>query len=99
MQTPIRKKGDGITIEVRLTPRASAEKITGVAGGRLQVRVASPPVEGKANKALISLLAKCLKVPKSGISIPKGQSSRDKVVAVSGISESEARSRLGEFLA
>jgi len=73
-------------IRVRLQPKASRNEITGYkedpATGEkvLQVRVTAPPVDGKANKALIQLLAKEFKVPKSRIKILQGETSRDKLV-------------------
>ena len=72
-------------IRVRLQPKASRNEITGWkqdADGDpvLQVRVTAPPVDGKANTALIKLLAKEFKVPKSKVEIVRGETSRDKLV-------------------
>ena len=73
-------------IRVRLQPKASSNEITGWKEDPatdeqvLQVRVTAPPVDGKANKALIQLLAKEFKVPKSKIRIIQGETSRDKLV-------------------
>ena len=77
-------------IRVRLQPRASRNEITGyredpATGDQvLQVRVTAAPVDGKANKALIALLAKEFGTPKSKILIVQGESSRDKVVELPG---------------
>jgi len=79
---------------VRLQPRASKNEITGWkdesdSGDRvLHVRVMAPPVDGKANKALTALLAEEFKVPKSKIRIVRGESSRDKLVEIPGLSGS-----------
>lgn len=73
-------------IRVRLQPRASRNEITGnrpdpdTGEPVLQVRVTAPPVDGKANKALVVLLAREFKVPKSKIRIIQGETSRDKLV-------------------
>ena len=73
-------------IRVRLQPRASKNEISGWredpgTGDRvLRVRVTTPPVDGKANSALIKLLAKEFRVPKSAIRIVQGETSREKLV-------------------
>jgi uncharacterized protein (TIGR00251 family) len=73
------------TLDVRVTPKASAERITveqidGTA--RLRIHVTAAPEDGKANKAVLKLLAKALGVPKSALEIIRGETSRDKVVRV-----------------
>ena len=82
-------------LRVRLTPRAASSQIDGWDGDLLRVRVAAPPVEGKANRALLRLLARALDVPPSRLRLVKGQTSREKVIAVEGLSEEEVRPRLG----
>ena len=67
-------------MKVRLQPRASANEIVGERNGALVVRVTAPPVDGKANEALIKLIAKRLGVAKSKVKIVQGESSRDKVI-------------------
>jgi hypothetical protein len=63
-------------------PGARKTEISGVAGGELRVRVAAPPVEGKANKELVSFLAKRLGVSRSFLTIERGETARVKVVLV-----------------
>ena len=80
---------DGARLTVRLTPRAKRDALGGLvdAGdGRmaLSVRLAAPPVEGAANRALIAFLADRLGVPKSAISIDSGEKSRLKIVRIAG---------------
>lgn len=82
-------------IRVRLTPRAARDQIAGWKDGVLRVRVTAPPVEGQANVALERLLADALGVPKSGVRVVVGERSRDKTVAVDGLSEAEMASKLG----
>jgi uncharacterized protein (TIGR00251 family) len=79
---------------VRVTPRASQDKIAGWEGDVLRVRVTAPPVEGRANEALLRLLARALDVPKSRLRLVGGQRQRNKVVAVEGLSAEEVRVRL-----
>jgi uncharacterized protein (TIGR00251 family) len=79
---------------VRLTPRASQDKIIGWEGDVLRVRVTAPPVEGRANEALLRLLARALDVPTSRLRLVRGQTQRNKVVAVEGLTADEVRERL-----
>ncbi len=80
-------------LAVKVTPNASRNEIIGFTGGVLQVRIAASPVKGKANKELTDFLSKALGVRKSSISIIKGQTSRNKVIAIEGISRDEIISR------
>ena len=83
-----------VRISVRLTPRASRDEIAGWQNDVLRVRVTAPPVEGKANDALARLLAKVLDVPKSRVGVVTGAASRDKTVAIDGLTLDEVRARL-----
>ena len=85
---------DASTLRVRLTPRAARNQIDGWDGDLLRVRVTAPPVEGKANHALIRLLADALDISPSRLRLIKGQTSREKVIAVDGLSGDEVRARL-----
>lgn len=85
---------DAFMLQVRLTPRAAQDKIAGWEGDVLRVRVTAPPVEGRANEALLRLLASALDVPASRLRLARGQTQRNKVVAVEGLSEEEVRARL-----
>ena len=88
-------------ITVRLSPRASRDEIGGFApaadgrGEVLRVRVTAPPVDGRANAALTRLLAKRLRVARGDVTVVVGQSSRQKAVAVAGLTLAEVRARLG----
>jgi uncharacterized protein (TIGR00251 family) len=82
-------------IPVRLGPRSSRELVGEVREGRLVVKVSAPPVDGQANAALCVLLAKRLGVPKSRVSVRRGERSRDKLIAVEGLEQSVANLTLG----
>ncbi len=82
-------------LAVRLQPRAKRNEIDGERAGALLVRVAAPPVEGRANEALRKLLAKRLRVPRGAVTVVSGESGRDKVIEVEGLDEAELRRRLG----
>ena len=81
-------------LSVRVTPRASRDQIAGWEGDLLRVRVTAPPVEGRANDAVLRLLARALDVPQSRLTLVRGQTQRNKVVAVEGLTEEEVRARL-----
>ena len=90
------KKSGGVTIECRVTPRASRNAIKGVREGVLEVSLGSPPVEGRANKALVEFLSKRLGVRKSAVSIIGGERSRNKVVLIEGLTEGEVEKMLSD---
>ena len=67
---------------MRVSPRAKHNAVTGVANGRLLVRTTAAPADGKANKAVIKLLADYLDIPRSRIELRRGAVTRDKVFVV-----------------
>ena len=86
---------DGASFAIKVHPRARKNAITGELGGALELSLTAPPVEGRANEACIEFLANLLKVPRSSITIASGQSSRRKVIRVSGVSADDVQTRLG----
>lgn len=86
----------GITISVRVIPRAGRSAVAGTRDGALLVRLNAPPVEGAANAELIEVLSKVLGVPKRAVTITSGERSRRKTVRVVGISVEEAGPKLVE---
>jgi uncharacterized protein len=85
----------GTTFAVKVHPRAKKNAITGEVGDALKVALTAPPVDGKANDACVEFFAKLLKVPRSSVTIAAGETSRNKVIRVAGLSEPEIRQRLG----
>ncbi len=81
-------------ISVRLTPRAGRSAIDGWDGDVLRARVAAPPVDGKANDALLRLLAKALGVAPSRVTLVSGAQSRVKIVEVDGMTADVVRRAL-----
>ncbi|MCJ2032785.1 DUF167 domain-containing protein [Methylobacterium sp. J-068] len=86
---PYRVTPEGVRLAVRLTPRANRDGLDGLVAdpeGRvaLQVRIAAPPVDGAANAALIAYLARRLDLRRSEIRIASGETSRHKIVILSG---------------
>lgn len=81
-------------ISLRVYPHAARSEVVGFTDGVWQVRVAAPPVKGKANKELIAFLGKVLGIGKGTLTIIKGHTSRSKVIAVGGLSREDVVKRL-----
>jgi len=80
-----RQAADGrITLTLHIQPGAKKTEIAGRHGDALKIRLAAPPVDGKANDALIRYIADQLKLPKSAVNLKSGQTSRQKVLEVVG---------------
>ena len=77
-----RWQGDTLLLFCHLQPKAAREEFAGIHGERLKIRIKAPPVDGKANTALVQFLAKQFAVPKSRVQIQNGDSSRQKTVAI-----------------
>jgi len=91
MDIPYNKTKDGIRIEIKVEPRGSKKAIAGVLGNSLKVKLTAPPVEGAANEQLIELLADAFGVKKSAVRIVRGQSSKNKLVEIAGLSSAELK--------
>ncbi len=89
----------GAALAIRVTPRASRDEIAEVMpDGSIRVRLTAPPVEGKANKALIKFLAKVLGVAPSRLEIIAGETGRDKLVSVLDMDAETAQRKILEHL-
>jgi len=93
-QLKITEAAGGVTFAVRVVPRASKDEIAGIHGDAVRIRVTAPPVEGRANEALIAFLAKQLGVRKSQVEIVAGATSRRKMIRVIGLSSQDVEERL-----
>jgi hypothetical protein len=80
-----RRDGDDLLLEVRVQPRASRTEFAGALGDRLRVRLQAPPVDGRANAALVEFLAEAFEGPRARVTIEHGLSGRDKRVRVRGV--------------
>ena len=76
-------------IKVKVLPRSSKNQVVGKEGDLFKVKLTSPPVEGKANKALIEFLAKKLGIPKANVEIKSGKSSKLKSILIYGLTLEE----------
>lgn len=81
---------------MRVIPRARRDELAGLRDGRVLVRVTAPPVDGKANAAVCALLARAAGVSKGAVRVVRGETARDKVVAIDGVADEAAvRRKLG----
>ena len=85
-----------LLLSLYVQPRSSRNELTGLHGDALKLRVTTPPVDGRANKAVISFLAKLLKIPKSAILIRSGLQSRSKKLLLTGLDEYYVRRLLAK---
>ena len=91
-----RVAADGrVTLTLHIQPGARKTEVAGRHGEALKIRLAAPPVDGKANEALLRFVAETLGLPKSAVSLKSGQTSRRKVLEISGTTN-EAVARLAQ---
>ena len=97
MELALRTDGDVVIVPVRVQPRAHRDEVVGVdPNGALKVRLCAPPVDGAANQALLRFLGReVLGVAPSDLSLLRGATGRDKVVAVRGLDLATVRRKLG----
>lgn len=91
----VREVQDGVVLDLSIVPGAKRTEVIGLHDGALRVRLAAPPVDGKANDALIAWLAKELGVPRRSVELLRGASSRRKQVRVE-VSLARAKAWLDE---
>jgi uncharacterized protein len=83
-----------VSFAVRVQPGASRDEIAGAMEGAMKIRLCAPAVENRANDALIELLSRVLKTPKSAVRIRSGEQSRTKRVEILGVTPQQVRSLL-----
>ncbi|MGB8646429.1 MAG: DUF167 domain-containing protein [Anaerolineae bacterium] len=88
------ESGSGITLAVKVVPRAKRDEIVGIEGDALKVRLNAPPVEGRANEALIKFLSEVLGVRRADVEILRGETTRNKLVRIRGVSVAHTQERL-----
>lgn len=95
---PIRDTPSGATFQVKVHPRAKKNAITGEIGDALKLALTAPPIEGRANEACIAFFAEFLNVPRSSITIAAGETSRNKLIRISGLSAAQVEVKLRSAL-
>ncbi len=82
-----RRDAAGLTIAVRIQPRAGADRICSVQAGRLKIRIAAAPVDEAANERLQRFIAGLFGVPRAAVNLLQGGRSRDKLLAIAGVNQ------------
>ena len=96
----VQRAADGsLLLRLHVQPRAAHDQVAGLQGETLKLRLTSPPVDGKANKAVIATLARLLEVPKSALTLRSALHSRSKTVRIENADEAQLRARLQTLLA
>lgn len=90
----LRTDGEDLVLCLHIQPGAKTTEVVGLHGDALKIRLAAPPVDGKANACLIAFLAEQLGVPKSRIELVSGAASRGKKLRVVGVAAERAMQRL-----
>lgn len=85
----IQESKTGVTIQVHATPRASKNQIQGLHGDAVKIKLKAPPVDGKANEALIEFISGTLGIPQRQITLLSGQTSRQKRLSLQGVSANQ----------
>ena len=86
-----------LRISVHVNPNAGQNKVVGFQDGLLKIMIAAPPTKGKANQDLLRFLSDLLGISKSNLAIKKGETSKKKIVAISGLSQSEVLRLLEKY--
>ena len=96
---PVQETAKGTTFAVKVHPRARKNAITGTVGDAVKLALTAPPVDGKANQAVIEFFSDLFDIPRSSVTIASGETSRNKVVRIAGLSKRTVEERLADKLA
>ena len=94
----IKKCNSGVQFPVYILPRSSQNKISGLRGTALKIKLTAPPVDGEANKALVKFIARALGASSGNISIVSGAAGRNKTISVEDLDEAGLMAKLRPFL-
>jgi uncharacterized protein len=98
MRVKLTADDSGVQIALKVVPGASRDRIVGALGDALKVAVSKPPEGGAANRAVVQLLGKALRVPAAQVEVVKGRTNPRKEVRVSGLTLAEVRERLDDLV-
>jgi uncharacterized protein len=93
---PINDHPLGATFSVRVQPKSARTAITGTVGEALKVSLSAPPLEGRANIALVEFFSEVLAVPRSAVQVVSGERSRNKLIRIAGCSGADVQRKLRE---
>lgn len=95
---PVKDTSEGVTFVVKVHPRARKNGVTGVVGDALKLALTAPPVEGRANQAVVEFFAELFEIPRSSVTIASGKTGRRKVVRIAGVSKQVVEHKLAQNL-
>src|SRR5215469_6155915 len=95
---PVKDTSEGVTFTVKVHPRARKNAITGTVGEALKLALTAPPVEGRANQAVVEFFADLFEIPRSSVTIASGARGRRKVIRVKDVSKQAIEDKLAENL-
>jgi hypothetical protein len=90
----VRDVADGCALSVRVHPGARKNGVSGVHAGAVKISLTTPPVDGRANEALIAFVAELLRLPRARVNLVSGMTSRSKVLRITGKSAAEVQAAL-----
>ena len=93
---PVQESEKGIVFAVKVQPRARRNAVIGAVGDALKLAVTAPPVDGRANQAVIEFLAELFEISRDSVTIASGETSRNKVVRIAGISKHAVEAKLAQ---
>lgn len=93
----LQEKTGAVVLRVKALPGSKRDEVRGVDGGALKVAVTAPPEKGRANKALLAVLAEFFSVSRGDVAIIGGETSRDKRVEVAGVTAAEIEEKLARL--
>ena len=94
---PMHETAAGVSFAIKVHPRARKNGITGVVGNALKLALTAPPLEGRANQAVIEFFAELFDIPRSSVTITSGETSRNKVIRIAGVTKAAIMARLTEI--
>src|SRR5205807_31986 len=94
LMIPIQETAKGVTFSIKVHPRARKNAISGTVGDALKLSLTAPPVDGKANRAVIEFFADIFKIPRSSITITSGETGRLKTICIFGVDKIMAEQHL-----
>ncbi len=95
VEKAIQETESGVSVTCWVQPRASKNKVVGLHGDAVKIAITAPPVDGKANAAIVKFMSKLLGVGKSSIEIASGQNGRNKIIKITGVSLTEFKQKSG----
>ena len=93
---PVQESAKGIVFVVKVQPRARRNAIIGAVGDMLKLALTAPPVDGRANQAVIEFLAELFEIPRASVTIASGETSRNKTVRITGVSKLAVETKLSQ---